>query len=291
MKNFKLEEFTQIFKQVVKTGLEIKLISTNYTKRLIIKDNQTYMFAEEVLRPETLKLINMIRNDAEALRETDFEAPKIQSYEVDFYKFVDSPDGVNEINGIKIDINEAYWKTGKNIGLISEETENYLKEIESKLDEDGEFLFTKKEIKNMKLRSLGSLATIKEERFFKNKEEYTPEYDDWNQRLQDHEKAIRAKNRFLYLYICETLSNVMSEIVQEFHEYIVYYYWDCLFLKKAIKKEEIFKRIEKAGYKCKIEGVGKFKINKNILNGGNIIFTNEKGKSKQYAINKEDVIY
>lgn len=286
-KDLKLEKFEEFKKNLIKRKKSFKIVETKYTKRIkMLNSNNIYLFSDEPTEAETLQLINMIRKDAKAFRErTKFEK-SVQSYDIDFFKFVDKGEEIDKIKGFKIDINQAYWRTALNIGLLSAKTQIYLDGLKNR--------FSKSQLKKIRLKSLGSLATKKIESVYINGVENVKELNEFEQMEFEHKKFLESQNRSIYLYICEIVADTMQTLVVEFFDSVIYYYWDCIFIKEKTNLDLLFKRINEIGYKCKIEGEGFFTMEKRKKTNAIIFEPNSNSKTKEikkYNVNEADFIY
>lgn len=221
----------------------VKVTSTNYSVRYEI-GNKRIMLNETGERPaSTFSLMNDCKNDARRYLKQDLPPVVAPQEEILWYcanSYEDMPQGISEPI-LKIDLSEAYWRKACQMGIISKKTQKAFKSL----------LFASyKEEKLCRLKALGSLATIRTIKIYK-KGKLVDEYIEC-------EKPLRN----LYLAICELVSQDMQKIITEVGG--LYYYWDCVFVRVADNKEQkIVSKIEKLGYKCRVE-----KDNAVVINNG-----------------------
>lgn len=289
MNNFGLNKYDEVLAMLIDEKFNGQTIETAFTKRIKSEDYKQCVFANEPTHPQVLKLISMIRKDAEKFIKSDksAEITKKTTYEIEFYQFVDRSEFTNNklIEGTKIDLNEAYWQTGLNMGLISVETDDFLYSIFWGLDFLGNPLSEekiKKKRKKARLKALGSLATRQKITDWADGKIIDKGENEENPRIET-----KDLQRQLYLTICDLVANVMGSLIYEFFENVIYYYWDCIFVDSKINESKIFESIEKLGYKAKVEGRTNFKINKfDVV--ANILDTKT---NIDYPIDKDSVIY
>ena len=281
MEQYPVESYPDVLQQLKDAGYNMEVHSTSYTKRIkLVGLSQQMIFSEGETSPYLIKLIESLRNDADNYNDVVGNAVQItqkQSYEIDFYGFIDRDKNDGIIYGTKIDFNKAYWQTGLNIGLISKRSE----EILTQLEEATPAYAKKKDVKGARLKALGALAT--------RKVIYTYEGGKLVADEAVFMHGVWPRRRQIYLTICDIVAKAMSDLMVEFFEYCVYYYWDCIFVRETINEEEILAKIKELGYGAKIEGKGNFEIDKDILSAG-ITFTDEVTlKDKWYPIDFMDL--
>ena len=273
-----LTDYGKFVKQLINKGSSFKVIETSYTKRIKVGKN-TILFADKPITPPELKLIQQIRQSADEFEVATMTEGKPQ---IDFYKFYDFQNH-KKINGVKIDLNQAYWQAATNIGLITPEIQYYFEECKSELvsyyadefDPEKDLQRQKKTvIKLARLRTLGALATRKTLRTYEGGE------------LVEESTETNEPHRQLYLYLCEQVAEVMSAIAYEFSRHVIYYYWDCIFLSSNVDTEKVNQRIKELGYNSKIDGQGEF----NIIKGQHVSYLHDLSKDIKYPIMNTDLI-
>lgn len=211
----------------------VKTESTNYSVRYIFPKKQILLNEEGRQSGASFNLSNLCKNDAERYLKNP-EGRKVKNdrsilwYSTNVAE--ELPEGVEEPI-YKIDLSQAYWQKGVQMGVISEKTNKAFKSLNFK---------SYKEEKMARLRAFGSLATIKTVKKFK--------YG----KLVDEFIKTNAPLRGLYMAICEEVANDMHLIMENTRG--LYYYWDCVFVKRNdLVKNEVINEIEKLGYKCTVE--------------------------------------
>lgn len=257
-----LNKYGEFYRQLKDSGATFSVIETSYTKR-IKKGKNTIIFADSPINPIELKLMNLIRSSADT-----FEVPTMEENapQIAFYKFFDYHEQ-KKFNGVKIDLNEAYWQTAINIGLVTPEIQFYFVDNKDRLGND-------KAVKMARLRSLGALAT---KRTIKYVEDGI---------LMDETLEVNEPHRQLYLYICEQVAEVMHDLACEFMDKVIYYYWDCIFLDASVDVDEVNKRIVDMGYRAKLEGQGEYEV----IKGNHISYLHDLSKDVKYPIKNSDLI-
>lgn len=259
---YKLNEYGSVYKQLRNSKATFQVMETSYTRR-IKKGKNTILFSDNAMNPIELKLINQIRNSA-----NDFEVPTLEEKpaQIAFYKFFDvRPE--NTFKGVKIDLNQAYWQSAINIGLVTPEIQFYFEDNKDKLGGD-------KGVKMARLRSLGALATKKTVKTIEKGE------------LVNEELIVNEAHRQLYLYICERVADVMNELSYEFIEHVIYYYWDCIFLDDRVDIDAVNAKVKELGYDSKLEGQGEYRIFK----GSHVSYLEDVDKGVKYPILNSDIV-
>ncbi len=264
-----LNDYSDFIKQLSKKNKDFSVIETSYTKRIKIAKN-TVLFSDSPISPIELKLIQKIRTNADLFEHSEILEGRPQ---IDFYKFYDFRDN-NKINGIKIDLNQAYWQAASNLGLITPEIQYYFEDSKAKLAKYYKAANPDKCIKLARLRTLGALATKKVVKSYKNG------------KLDSEKLVINEPHRQLYLYLCEKVAEVMSELAYEFHRFVIYYYWDCIFLSEDVNLKEVNNKIKSLGYNSKIDGQGEFEV----IKGSYVSYLHDLTKNIKYPIMNDHLI-
>lgn len=259
---FKLSDFTSVYRQLKEQKRSFEVFETSYTRRIKI-DKKTLLFSDKAMTPVELKMIQQIRKSADT-----FEAPTLEEKapQIAFYKYFDTKPETT-FKGIKIDLNQAYWQSAINMGLITPKIQYYF-------EDNKESLGGEKNVKMARLRSLGALATKKTVKQVCKGE------------LIDEELVYNKAHRELYLYICEQVANVMHELAFHFMEHVIYYYWDCIFLSDKVNIEQVNKKIIELGFDSKLEGQGEYQIFK----GQHVSYLLDVDKNVKYPILESDLI-
>lgn len=285
MQHFQLKDYSPILTQLKNQKYDFETYKTSYSKRIKLEE-QSFFFSDEKTNPKVMNLIKMVRKEADIFIAKDIANGgniidrDLTSYEINFSSFIDKPDLKNNtiIKGYKIDLNSAYWKTALNMGVISQETDDYLNNIDFGFDKYGNKRNDKKIKKSARLKSLGALATRKVKDVYKNGELITDEM----------EVIVNKIHRAVYLNICEQVANAMATICYEFFDNVIKYYWDCVFIDDKIDKKLIIDRLKELGYDCKLEGgETEFIINRHK----SAPCITDKTSGKTYAIDINEIIY
>lgn len=250
----KKEEAIQFKNHLRSIKADFSCVSTNYSTRIKYK-KKNFVFSDQELTKKELELIQRVRNDAD-----NFEGyiTKNQSGQIDFFKFYDTVEE-RQISGYKLDLNSAYWTTAINIGLLSEETVDFFEK--SGLSKS----------KKSRLIGLGSLATKRVTQKFVNG------------KLEKEDFINNELHTRIYITICEIVSELMAELSMKFHDSIIYYYWDCIFVKENIDIFDVVNFCEERNYEIKIEGETDFYVSKGEYNS----FIMDIETLKKYPIRNE----
>lgn len=206
--------FPEEFQKLIKRKINFQFIRTSYTKKLKTKNSCIIFNDEGTGDDRILSLINKIRGDAKKFLEVNEH--KIKSKEKIFFLDIFEIPTEEEII-VKVDLTSAYWRLAILEGIISKETVEYFQEAFKD--------FTGKEIKKVRLKALGALATRKEIETFENGKSIEWEIDV-------------EPTKPLYMYICKQIDKVMRECKHEC-EGCMFYYWDCMFVRKEFSKDVI----------------------------------------------------
>lgn len=271
VENFKLNEYENVLAYLKRNKFNFTVKSTKYSKRVQL-GKKTLIFSDKPLMIEEMKLIQMVRTNADRII---VDNDNTKDLPIKFSKFFDTnPQKNQSIKGIKIDLSQTYWQCGINNGIICDKIINYFNKHFSNL--------SYKEQKDIKLRTLGSLATKLVLQSYKNGKLE-------NEILKFG--RLEKNRREVYMYICEVVADIMHSLAIEFIEHVIYYYWDCIFLADGVDVEKVIKKTNEMGYNSKIEGLGTFEISTGVVPF--IKFhDNKKGKkTKNYYIDKDDLLY
>jgi hypothetical protein len=250
----KLRSVNGIFmlaQQFQKKKIPFELIGTNGSYRLIPEDdnqkrNKYFSKFRSGLGPKELGFVRKVKNyvmkNEIYLNFTEYMNPKMITY-IDM-KYV--PDGVEYNDVYEIDIDEAYWRTALNKGVISEKlyTEG------SKANDDQRLDPTEiKQRKLVRLIALGSLAKKSRKYTFTGKKMIVEEvYKSDSVQLTEN----------IWYSICKTVSDIMLEAKKALPGDDYLFFWvDGIYFRGESNKglvEDIFK---KYNYNVKIKKIDK----------------------------------
>ncbi len=207
-------QFDRIFRQLKEEEKTFELRRTQYSKEIRVDNTKIFFNNTGKNDLSSLGLIMKVRSDGNKF----INNPEWKDVShIDFFNMINVPQLDDVLS--KVDIKGAYWNYALMSGVISEETNKYLNERYKG--------HSYKYIKGIKLKSLGSLATRKKIiHYIKGK-------PDW-----DNEKIISQPTRNIYMNICNGIDEIMKKASKEI-EGCVYYYWDCIFLKKQFEKQAV----------------------------------------------------
>lgn len=225
--NYYLSQFfPEEFKSLIRRKQDFEYIRTSYTKKLKTKSSSIIFNPDGTGDDRILSLINKVRNDAKKyLKENESKLHNDKIYFLDMFAIPESEEII-----CKVDLTSAYWKQASIQGIISEDTIRYFNDTFS--DRTG------KELKSIRLKALGSLATRKE--------------------IETFEKGISVgweieeqPTKVLYMQICRKIDQVMRQCKTEVGG-CIFYYWDCMFVRKEFSKQVIDFFLKKE-FECKME--------------------------------------
>jgi len=223
-----IESFENIKKGLIKLKKSFSVIETRHTK-IIKTDKQKIFFADDIKCFKELALINYVKKDVKNINiEHQPELSKIN-----FYFYNKTKQKNKEIQNVyKLDLTSAYWQYAINEGVISDRTKKYFDENINNFANGG---------KKARLKALGSLAT----------EKLVSIYIEG---VQDKIDLVRNEmTRGIYIDICEKVDSVMKALTYRYRKYVIYYYWDCFFIKDSAPIEKIIKDLENFGFKSKFK--------------------------------------
>lgn len=247
--------FHEEFHKLIRKKMDFEFIRTSYTKKLKTKSHITIFNPEGTGDEMILSLINKIRKDAAKYLELNSLSG---TGRIDFLKLFEIPKEDEVI--MKVDLTSAYWRQSLLDGIISQETNNYFSETFK--ERSG------KELKGIRLKALGSLATRKEIEVYEKGKSV-----DW--------MAEEEPTKPLYMDICRKIDELMRQCKVEISG-CIFYYWDCMFIRKSFAKDaiEFFKN---RGFECKMEETS---LTYDII-GNKGYFTSEID-NKMYMVSEEN---
>lgn len=221
LSNFFQEEFNKL----VRRKQDFEYTRTSYTKKLRTKSSNIIFNPYGSGDDRILSLINKVRNNSKQYLLNLYEIPKDKIYFLDIFDIPKEDEII-----MKVDLTSAYWKQALMDEIISQDTNNYFNETFS--DKTG------KELKSIRLKALGSLATRKEIELFEKGE-------------STHWEIKEQPTKHLYMDICRKIDKVMRGCRQEV-DGCIFYYWDCMFVRKKHAKEVVEYFMNKQ-FECKSE--------------------------------------
>lgn len=225
--NYYLSQFfPEEFQKLIRKKQDFQYIRTSYTKKLKTKSAASIFNPDGTGDDRILSLINKVRNDGKKyLQEHENNLNNGKIYFLDMFTIPEPEEII-----CKVDITSAYWKQASMQGIISKDTNRYFNDTFG--DRTG------KELKGIRLKALGSLATRKEiETFEKGKS------TGWYIEEQP--------TKVLYMSICRSIDQLMRQCRIEV-EGCIFYYWDCMFVKKKFS-EDVINFFKEKQFECKTE--------------------------------------
>lgn len=219
--------FQEEFKKLIDAKKSFEYIRTSFTKKLKT-ERQTIIFNNDGIGDDLiLSLINRVRKDAIKFMEANEH--KINDNEKIYFLDMFSLPVENEIT-VKVDLTSAYWRFSKLENVITKETDDYFNTTFADR--------TEKERKEIRLKALGSLATRKQIETFENGKSVNFEVDE-------------QQTKRVYMHVCRQVDKIMRDCAFSC-EGCIFYYWDCMFVRKQYEKEIIdFFRAKQ--FECKTE--------------------------------------
>lgn len=253
-----MSNYNRYVDSLIKRKKTFEVTMTSYTRRLKIGD-KTILFSSDFEGDNfyLLPLINKVRIDAKKYmlkNNTENKSP------IDFFSLINNPRTKKVI--CKIDLNGAYWNFAIKNDIISESTNNFLRN--SHLEK------TYKELKSSRLKSLGSLATRKLIYYYEDGVE-----------IEEKREHLTEFTRSLYIDICRGIDDLMKECCNSI-EGCIYYYWDCIFVDKEFSNDAV-EFMKKKKYDVTIE-----ETTIDVVSFGDVTYLLSMKDEKMYLIKKED---
>lgn len=256
-KYYHIKFYEKKLNTIKKREQDFEITKTTYTRKILFQNNEEWIFNNEGdTEKSTLILIQLVRNDAKKYIEKN--GILINGKGINFFNLFNVFDDDEVI--CKIDLRSAYWNYALQKGIISQETNGTFEKLAEKYDD----LYGK----SLRLKALGSLATTKLKQVYKKGKLV-------------FEKPYPEVTKPLYMEICLGIDRIMKKTNREV-EGCVYYYWDCIFVKKS-SSEEVVDFLKKEGYECSVKET---KISYVKVGGNGYIIS--KSDNKIYMTRKEN---
>jgi len=221
-----IEYFQEEFQRAKDTKQSFIYERTTYTRKIKYKNYSLIFNQEGKMDDRILSLINKVRKDAMKYIElNNIQLPDSRIFFLDMFNIPKSDDIIT-----KVDITKAYWKQGLMDGVISQDTDDFLNETFTD--------YTEKALKGVRLKALGSLATRKEIESYEN-----GRVVDWEIKEQPTKQ--------IYMNICSSIDQMMRKCRTEVDQ-CIFYYWDCMFVKKSHSKQ-VIDFFKSKDFECKSE--------------------------------------
>jgi len=220
---FSIKRYADKLESLKRKKMDFELVTTSYTKKIITKNEVMFFNDEGDNDNKVLLLISAVRNDAKNfLKKSNIE--DVANIETDFFNLLDIIENDEVI--VKVDLKSAYWEYALKVGIISQKTnEKFLSWYEG-----IESFYAKQ----ARLKALGSLATSK----------FTSIYKDG--KFAYSMPVHTEKTKAIYMEICNGIDRLMKDCNINV-EGCVYYYWDCIFVKKKFE-QQVIDYINSRGY-------------------------------------------
>lgn len=218
--------FGRQFNELVRRKQDFEYNKTAYSKALKTHSYKMIFNPDGVGDTRILSLVNRVRDDAKKFLYNN--PGYIKDTKIYFTDLFEIPKEEEII--CKVDLTSAYWRNAMLDGVITEETNKFL--LEQFHDK------TSSELKKIRLKALGSLATKKEIEIFEKG-------------VSVHWDIDEQPTKKLYLQICRCIDDLMRDCKANIPG-CVFYYWDCVFVKKQFEKDAIKFFTEKK-FECKSE--------------------------------------
>lgn len=209
---YKTDFFYDEFSRLKKEKAWFLLSKTSFTKK-IKGEGYAMMFNPEGKGDDrVLSLINKVRGEGQKFLSL---TPNLGNGNIDYFNLFEIPNEDELI--FKVDVNSAYWQHAILKKVISDESNDLL----NKLFSDEPY----KVLKEARLKALGSLATRKE-------------FEEFQEGVSTDYYIKEEITKPLYIDICRGIDDLMKKCKHEVPG-CVYYYWDCMFLKKGFEKRAL----------------------------------------------------
>lgn len=232
---YKMDIFENFAARLIRQKKDFEISQTSHTRK--IKDGKYAMIFNQEGKSDfrILSLINKVRSSAKKLIGTTHDE---KTHNIRFFDLFEIPNDEQKI--FKIDIKGAYWNWALMTGVINEEHNLILEGIYEELLKEYRPLWgwtnaekvALKELKKIRLKALGSLATKKT-------------IDTYVKGEMTQRELKIEDTRNIYMSICKGIDDIMKMCSNSI-DGCMYYYWDCMFVKagKQDKAIEFFKDLK-----------------------------------------------
>jgi hypothetical protein len=245
-----------IFKKAIyyqKQGIPFELRGTNGSYQLVSDQWENEVFVSKFkngLKPEDLGFVRRVKNFVKknyiSLKFTN----QYYTYNIDYVSLRQFPDGIEYNDVWEIDIDEAYWRTALNEGVISQS----LYDEGSKFKQDPNL--TPEEVqykKRVRLIALGSLA--KQTKVYK--------FTGKKIELIENERSSDTEN--VWYNICHKVGEVMKEAEKLAGDDFLFFWVDGIYVKGKENVERISQYFIENNYQSKIKKIEKFYVKDRII--------------------------
>ncbi len=190
---------------------DFEVTSTTYTRKIKM-EGYTVLFNEDG-EPDfnILCLINKVRKDARKFIGLSQDTP------ISFFDMIEKPDRRRMIT--KVDLKSAYWSLALQLGVITEETNQFF------IEKWGDC--TPKKQKMIRLKALGSLATTR-----------TITQYEKGKRSPEPEQVVTELTKKIYTEVQRGIDDIMKDCGDTV-EGCYYYYTDCMFVDSDFASDVI----------------------------------------------------
>lgn len=232
-RNKQYQELLQKQQLLMEMGKEftIEVVNGNYT--LISDLFQAKTFRKSEYTVDELRFIKEVRRHiikSEVYLEPRFQNNQVFSEDVHYVRVARVPIGETFKNVCEVDIDQAYWETAFQLGIVPEKL--YAKGCKGNIS------------KKCRLTALGSLA--------RKKYKYTYKGDKLIDQVVDREPLLEN----LWFTICKRVSDVMHEVINTLDKDFIFYWVDGIYMnhtpENVAKTMNIF--IER-GYQSKFKRI------------------------------------
>jgi hypothetical protein len=248
----------------------IEVVNGNYT--LISELFKAKTFRKSEYTVDELRFIKEVRRHIvknEVYLEPQFQENQVFSEDVHYVRVAHVPVGETFKNVCEVDIDQAYWETAYQLGVIPEKL--YVKGCKGNIS------------KKCRLTALGSLA--------RKKYKFIYEGDKLVDKLVDREPLLEN----LWFTICKRVSDVMNDVIKELGKEFIFYWVDGIYFKNTPKNvSRTMNVFLNWGYNTKFKKINQIQFHEKgftVNDYGTIKreFTypsyNKKGKKVDYAEN------
>ncbi len=244
----KLDSFPDFLKDCIDSKKDFWIEATSYTKKFVFEDEQIIFNPDGKSDTRILTLISKVRSDAANYRG------ETRNTHIDYSDLLQPPPK-GEI--CKIDVKGAYWNCALMMNVIKETTNQYLLDMYENT----------KEMKEARLKALGSLATKKIFTFYENG-------------LQVEQKVKTLPTKPVYMEINRNIDELMKRTNVKC-DGVFFYYWDCIFVEKRFS-QDVVDYIKSCGYHTTTQ-----ETRTQVVKVGNSKYLVSKSDDKVYIIPKE----
>lgn len=245
-----------IFKKAIyyqKNGIPFELRGTNGSYQLVTEQWNNEVFVSKFkngLKPEDLGFVKRVKNHVKK-NNIAFKFPEQYfTYDIDYVSIRQFENDIEYNDVWEIDIDEAYWRTALNEGVISQQ----LYDEGSKFKQDPNL--SPEEVqykKRVRLIALGSLA----------KQTKIYQFTGKKIELLENERSVLTEN--VWYNICHKVGKIMKAAEELAGDDFLFFWVDGIYVKGKENVDKISKFFIDNNYQSKIKKIERFYVKDRII--------------------------